>query len=76
MSARQFAENQTSVLNWYINYAESLFKSTIEQAEEIGRLRERLRLLESEKEQPAKSITREGNIIRFTPRYINHRKKQ
>ncbi|WP_300647468.1 hypothetical protein [uncultured Bacteroides sp.] len=74
MNARQVAENQFSVLNWYINYAESLFKNTIEQAEEIGRLRERLRLLESEKEQPAKSITREGNIIRFTPRYINHRK--
>lgn len=74
MNARQIAENQSSVLNWYINYAESLFKNTIEQAEEIGRLRERLRLLESEKEQPG--ITREGNIIRFTPRYINHRKIQ
>lgn len=76
MNAKQVSENQSSVLNWYINYAESLFKNTIEQAEEIGRLRERLRLLESEKEQPAKSITREGNIIRFTPRYINHRKMQ
>ena len=68
MNAKQVSGNQSSVLNWYINYAESLFKNAIEQAEEIGRLRERLRLLESEKEQPAKSITREGNIIRFTPR--------
>lgn len=76
MNARQIAENQSSLLDWYMRYAKSLFKKTIEQAEEIGRLRERLRLLESEKEQPAKSITREGNIIRFTPRYINHRKIQ
>lgn len=76
MNAKQASGNQSSVLNWYINYAESLFKNTIEQAEEIGRLRERLRLLESEKEQPAKSITREGNIIRFTPHYIKHRKIQ
>ncbi|MDE6159830.1 MAG: hypothetical protein K2F69_07110 [Bacteroidaceae bacterium] len=74
MNATQIAKNQSSVLNWYINYSNLLLKNTIEQAEEIGRLRERLRLLESEKEQPEKSITGEGNIIRFTPRYINHRK--